>query len=1789
MSGVDHTTLSWVKKELDETLGQARNALEAFVEDPDDPTQLRFCITHLHQVSGTLQMVELYGASMLAEEMEALAAVLLEDPMKRRDEAYEVLMRAILQLPDYLERLQSGQRDIPIVLLPLVNDLRAAQGKNLLSENTLFNPDLSSLAALTEGGADLDDAPVRALAKSVRPRLQKGLLGWIRNLNRQQAVEEIGQVIAELEHASTLEPVVQLWWLAGGLAEALREEKLDPAISINLVLGQLDREIKRFIDEGELALAERPSVELAKNVLYYVALAKTGGERVDAVKACFNLDAALPKEDEIEEARAGISGRNIEVMQAVTIAVKEDITEVKDSLDLYVRSEQRDPAQLVAMADSLKRIADTLGMLGLGVPRKMVLEQRLAVDEMAQGGREVDDSAIMDVAGILLYVESSLEGDLQQQAEPEEAPEVGGLQLPQAEIAQIQNTVIGEAINNLSRAKEAITNFLEDSSELEPLQAVPLLMDQVQGALQVVSLPRVAELMRQANGYVARELVEAGRTPEMADQEALAEAISGIELYLEGVVERRPNPILLESVAERLERLGCQSAEAERVVEPVETVADEAEEPTPEAVASEAEQEIEPEVAESIPAEVTLDEVESAPLVDVEAEVEAEDKPSETVVAAAEEESSADFAFSDELDDEILDIFVEEAEEEYAEIKEQLPKWLANPDDEESLTTLRRSYHTLKGSGRLVGANLVGEFAWSMENLLNRVIDKTVDLSPAIAALLEAALKALPELLEQIKQGTKPQTDIKGLMARAEALSKPGAAEPIPVVEEAVAASPVATEATAESESEVPAMDPVLYEIFSKESSGHFAEIRRFIAECSAEEECKPTSELARALHTLHGSAHMAGSQVIADTTGRMEKCVNAMQEANAAVDQDAIELMAEVVRLSELVMQQLSKANPEFPDNSTLLTRIDGYTAAIVPVEPEVEARTAPSEAPVESVITPVAEEERFVEHVDLGEQDDELMEIFLEEADEIFESCESVMQEWHDAPESVAPVAALQREIHTLKGGARMANLVEIGDLSHSLEDLLTAIAEGRRAGTRESVEVLQRALDRLHTMLGQAKRREKVDAVDDLLAQLERLQRGESLAEAAESITAPEHEVETEAAEGTEHVVEEPTETAVETAAEVLEAQEPEAEEIAEAAEIAVEEVAEETVVEVAEEADKGDRAARTQQDVVRVRADLLDDMVNFAGEASIYRSRLEQQVGTLRFNLQEMTQTAVRLREQLRELDMETEAQIDSRVEQISHDKHAEFDPLEMDRYTHMQELSRGLSETANDMISIQHMLDNSTRESETLLLQQSRVNTELQEGLMSSRMLPFTGLVTRLRRLMRQTADTVGRQVGFFVKGAEVELDRKVLDRIVAPLEHMLRNAIAHGIEPAAERQASGKPQAGRVEISLAREGAEIVLRMRDDGRGIDVDQVRSKAIERGLMPKGAELTDHAIIQFILASGFSTAATVTQVSGRGVGMDVVSNEIKQLGGSLEIDSLKGEGTTFTIRMPLTLTVNRAIMVQISDENYAIPLTAVEGVTRMSSDDLAAYVEDESKSFDYGGRTYQVNQLAMMLGSRAASLHDGGKMLPILLVRSGNQRTAVQVDRLQGSREVVVKSVGPQLGSVPGVSGATILGDGSVVLILDVGALSRQESFEILMPEATSEAAAVGESSETTVMVVDDSITIRKVTTRLLERNHMRVFTAKDGIDAVAQLQDNRPDLFLLDVEMPRMDGFELATYIRNDSRLKDIPIIMITSRTGEKHRQRAFDIGVNRYLGKPYKEKELLENIGEVLELDHESA
>jgi len=1754
-----------VNEELMETIRNAHLALEDCVDGRGGSAALVRSGQLLHQINGVLKMTETYGAALLAEEMEAVCAYLANlRAGKGREDGLDALTRSMVQLPIYIERLIAGGRDIALVLLPMLNDLRAARGRPLLSEGTLLLLNLSPTTkpAGKEERETTGEDPL-VVATKLRPKFQLALLGWIQGGDVEKYLKTLSDVALALEKSANRDDMYQLWWVAGGVLESLQNGGLKTSVALKRLLGQIDRQMKLMIDEGIEAFDNHPVTDLMNNLLYYVARSSNAGERISEIRAAFNLVELLPGDEQVEQARESLSAPSVKLMKTVAAAIKEDLGRVKDVLDIYVRTGMNKSSELVPQLELLKKISDTLGVLGLGALRGDIESEIDRLRNVVAKTGAADEQTIIEIATTLLKVEDRLDQQLvhlivaKEPVPGEDEPE-----LPEEENAdyrQVAEAVMRESIINLARIKETFSQSLSSGRDSKGLDSVPALIRGIKAGLLMLNKTRAMEVVDRVGRLITLAL-KGGGPGRLTQKETdrLADAIVSIEYYMETVKAGRREPWYM-----------LDNAEACLVV------------------LRDLEQRLKKEEHLQVPIAQTM-----------------KIAKSDMDKFAAEQQAAADSAQgtavipmpviapdAEHLDPELLELFIEEAKEEIASVKRNLPKWQEAPEDMETLITVRRSFHTLKGSGRMVGAERIGEYCWSVEGLLNKLINRTLARTPPMVDFIVEAVAAVPELVEQLEVGTEPTSDISLLIARANAFAEgdPNAA--------------VLTIATSEREEKAEElegleMDPVLLDIFSKETAGHLQVIRDYVKACKGH---RPpfhvTDKLHRVCHTLHGSANMANVERGVAVAGALNRLVRRVYDYKVGFLQSGIDALRAATKAIETIVGDINQPDRKRSDFAVLIEHLNNLTNAIEPV--------TVTDIPIPAEDKVVKTEPPVVEQPFEAQDDAEIAAIFSEEAAELLGAADQALVDWFKKKDNREPVEELKRYLHTLKGGARMAGIVAMGDLSHELETLLIGLDDGRIAPSQEIDDVLQRSVDELHRMRDTVIAGKKVTAAVQLEKHLHQINAGEIVvadeAEAAarKRVEAPAEEV---GVPETGDTVSVEFTTEPEDVVSMVIVDTPLNEEVAEirkAKEIpdAVPEVAEEekkvamaspepAAAAGEDEAELADErpfpaqapaAEGGRQEFARIDPDLLEDLLNAAGEISIYHSRLSQQISSIEFHVDEFEQTVSRLREQLRKLEIETEAQImhSHQGTLVARD----FDPLEMDRYSNIQQLSRALAESANDMGSLKDLLQSLTSEAETLLVQQARVTTELQDGLMRTRMVPFKHHVARLTRLVRQAADESGKRAELAVEGASGELDRQVLDKMLPPFEHMMRNAVVHGIEKPEERQAAGKPATGRITIRLHREGAEMVIDVADDGAGLDVDAIRRKAYEKNMLKPDSKVSDQEIMELILTPGFSTAETVTQSAGRGVGMDVVANEVKKLGGSLKISSVTGQGTNFTVRLPFTLAITQALIVRTGDEIYALPLPTVEGVARIARADLETMLSQSEPSYEYGEETFRFRHLGMYLGGQSAKLPDDDSFVPVILVRAGEHSAALLTDEMLASREIVVKSVGPQLSSVRGISGATILGDGRIVLILDINALVRTGAPVVELKTA----APTPRDDRPLAMIVDDSITVRRVMERFLERNGMRVVTAKDGLDAVSQLQDHKPDIILLDIEMPRMDGYEFASHVRNDERFSDVPIIMITSRVGDKHRARAIELGVNDYLGKPYQDMELLEAIQRLLE------
>ncbi len=1921
----DYVALEWVKGDIAETLKQARSALDAYVET-SDAEAISECLACVHQVHGALQMVEFYGAALLAEEVEALALALQAGSVGQRDESIRLLQQALTQLPLYLDRVHSARRDLPLVVLPLLNDLRSARGESLLSETSLFSPQLLTIAALPDEALAQRAAPdLKEQLRQWHQLLQQALAGLLREDHGPSNLEDMARVFARLEALCQGAPLLPLWQVTSALVEGMLTGVIANSPALRSLLKASDKQLKRLLAQGIGGINQPAPDELLKSLLFYVAKVTRPTPRMQSLKERYGLDEALPDSAVVDAERARLAGPDRNAMGSVLGALCEELVRVKERLDLFVRSDRQHTSDLDALLAPLRQIADTLAVLGFGQPRKVIIDQLAVVLSLVQGQREPNDAVLMDVAGALLYVEATLAG-MVGTVEPESREES---RLPTTDLTQIHQLVIRESCQCLKQAKELVIDCIEADWDRQRLESLPELLSQVRGALAMIPLPRAASLMRGCTDYVDEQLMGNDAPPSEMQLAHFADVISSLEYYLERMLQ---DP---DAAGERVLELATQGLAALGYLP--------AEKPWRQAL-------VVPDGALS--AEVTPSQSQFDALASPTSRLNppALQRPGSLLPPPADEEP---------IDDELREVFLEETDE----VLEVLHRYLPNSADKTAQAEMRRAFHTLKGSGRMVRALVLAELAWAVENLLNRVLERSVTLGPDVQQVLDEAVALLPELIADFAIDDQRQRDeVDALAARAHALASGTPA---------LAAEP---------------HDPMLLEIFRNEAQSHLDSLNHFLQQAAEHVPLQVSDELQRALHTLKGSAYMAGVLPIAELARPLDHLTREYKAHRLPLDLDEVELLLEaeglfqrglrnlesdplapingaedlISRTQRLLDQQLEalldvriKRDPQLIANflaqgmdilldaESLLRRwqqhpgdrqeltalldelttlgegahvadlyaIDALCEALLDLYGAVEESSlavserffheaeqahealismldqlaagqeiSPAPARVQALrelldeaLDPSAtgliksDGSRALSIAELGAatqqldhqkaMDDEIVEIFLEEAVDILDSAGQSLKRWLLEPDNAAPLSSLQRDLHTLKGGARMAEIEPIGDLAHELECLYEGLVDRRYSYSAELSHVLMASHERLALQLEELHHHQPLSDSDELIARVRALRQGSApaapvaappasgadpelldifLEEAADILDSSSaalsrwqaepgnrQEVETllrdlHTLKGGARMVEiapigdlaHELEFLYEGLSAGLLAPSPELfallqgchdrlaqmiDAVADGLPVGsvdklIERIkslvhpSDEPVTPLALPAGKAEAVVDPMADMVKISAELLDDLVNLAGETSIFRGRIEQQVNDARIALTEVETTIERMRDQLRRLDTETQGRILSRqqaeAERLGYE---DFDPLEMDRHSQLQQLSRALSESASDLLDLKDTLERRNEDAHDLLQQQARINTELQEGLMRTRMVPFERMLPRLKRIVRQVAGELGKDVEFIVGNAEGEMDRNVLERMAAPLEHMLRNAVDHGLESRDARLLAGKPEKGRITLDLTHEGGDIVFDMRDDGAGVPLEAVRRKAIKRGLLDPNQEISDRDVLQFILQPGFSTAEKITQISGRGVGMDVVHEEVRQLGGSMFIDSTPGMGVHFRIRLPFTVSVNRALMVQCADDQYAIPLNTIEGLVRVLPHELAGHYQQDPPRYEYAGQRYELFYLGDLLHTVSRpKLLGQYQPVPVLLVQCNERRVAIHVDAMAGTREIVVKGLGPQFAGVQGLSGATILGDGRVVLIIDL--LAHIRARPAALPAQSVDAPLILndplKKRPLLVLVVDDSVTVRKVTSRLLERNGMNVLTAKDGIDALAVLEEHSPDLMLLDIEMPRMDGFEVATQVRNDPRLMRLPIIMITSRTGQKHRDRAMAIGVNDYLGKPYQESVLLESI-----------
>ena len=1049
------------------------------------------------------------------------------------------------------------------------------------------------------------------------------------------------------------------------------------------------------------------------------------------------------------------------------------------------------------------------------------------------------------------------------------------------------------------------------------------------------------------------------------------------------------------------------------------------------------------------------------------------------------------------------------------------------------------------------------------------------------------------------------------LVAEAPAAPEPVAAEPAMAPTAAGQADTAAVQTSATPAQPAPGthesqvrigerlIDAELFEIFNAEAAQSRVRMNEDWSSWQASDALRAPESLVRTLHTLVGTTRHVGLVQVRGIAASLEKLLLKQRETSvelpAAMKASMQAAIGVVDRmLGEFAARIEPAADPETAARmEALLAGWDAEIAAAAqPQKPAAPAEEKPREMRGEDLLKKAAEvlgaarreaqEKRDPLAGLVDEIDPDLGPVFFEEAEELMPQVDNNLREWRERPADGSMPAALMRLFHTIKGSARMAGAMRFGQMIHELETQVEeALAQPPvQPATIEAVlSGYDQAVSAYEVMLHPELAEQRAAEASTLKQQCSAAAGAAHAAmdDGADASATAASPAAAAGAAGEALATGEAVPVCALAAAAAAKAAAARAAVEAAAARTADEHQLAETGTGALPDAVMAGAAANpaaAAQHVIRVRADLLDRMVAEAGEVAIARARLDSEMSLIRSAINELTENVNRLRLQLREIEIQADNQIQAKIAH-SNETETEFDPLEFDRYTRFQEVTRMLAESVNDVSTVQQNALRALDAAMQDLARQGQVSRSLQQSLMRVRMVAFSTINDRLYRVVRQAGKDTGKRVTLEIKGGQAEIDRNVLDRMAGPIEHILRNSVAHGVEDAARRATVGKPEVGELTIEVSQDGNEVIMRFLDDGAGLDYPRIEARARERGLIAPEHQPTERELAQMIFAPGFSTAKQVTALAGRGVGMDVVRAEVAGLGGRIDVDSTAGKGSCFTVHLPVSLAVTQVVLLEIEGGKFAVQSALVEQIVQMKPEALTeAYQAGRVEVAGERVPFYFLGSLLEIPGVKPSAQ----RVAPVVVLRAGATRIALHVDTVVPNQEVVIKHIGPQLARLAGVAGATVLGNGDIVLILNPVQLAMARVAGQLGKVKAATFSASELQTAATVMVVDDSVTVRKVTQRLLVREGYNVLLAKDGVDALRQMQEVIPDVMLVDIEMPRMDGFDLTKNVREHADYANVPIIMITSRTADKHRNHALSLGVDVFLGKPFSEDELLRHV-----------
>ena len=1882
--------LAWVLDELRKSLDGATKALRRFVRDAElargsdlaelDASQLRIARQQLHQAVGALEMVGLGAPAKVLRAMEALAQKFVQRPELCSDDAANKVERASFALTEYLEGVLKGKTASPVALFPQYRDVL-----ELVGGDRVHPADLWPLEWRWIDVPLATSVPALAYGPGIRSRVDQAVLKVVRSGDTQSAHVMTGISLGLAQASGQLEPRV-FWKISAAFFEALGGGLCPSDVFVKRTASRIIAQYTTLA-RGEPAVIDR----LAQDLLFYCAQAvptpASNTPALVAVRQAYGLtrtkpfDYATPQFGRFDPALLVQARKRIGTATETWAALAGgDTNRLKAALD-----------QFGAVAESMMKLHPESSELARALTR--------VVESVVRFGEPPTAPVAMEVATSVLYLEAAYDdldptesrmaarsARLAQRldhvltgAQPE--PLEGWMEDLYRRVSdrQTMGSVVDELRTTLGQVEKSLDQFFRNPQDRVPLHEVPSQLAQMRGVFSVLGLDQASLAALRMRDSVEKFLVDQidVRSAGIGIFEKLGNSLGAMGFLIDMLSYQR-------ALAKKLFIYDEEAGELSPVMGRDKVAMDES-------------------AARQAAALVTASQAESTPVAapPVVPEPIAQAQPVPEVGAAAAVSAPAQVPVAPEEDDaEMRDIFLEEAREVVQTGLQALKALAASADSLGEQTTLRRAFHTLKGSSRMVGLTEFGEAAWALEQLANTWLAEQKPASEDLLVLCDDAMHQFGRWVEDIASGASTPWSAQPFRKAADglrldnqrvALEAPGAplvavapavkaapepaaaplalelpqvsvaaaraapdfeatqmfdaqpvapeparpefpptrtfdSEPLPAAaqpepqgldmddfdfgdlaagepvssvpepaedlapdtvqpaEDAVAYVEDVSAAAGTPEPAVPAPDTIddqtkvigslrigipLYNVYLNEADEWSRRLLTELSEWELELHQPVADSTVGLAHSLAGSSATVGFMALSDVARLLEQALQHVQLHGQGVPEHArlFNLAAEEIRrlLHQFAAGFLKEPDPavarslqtiletQFPNVEAELPEREAEPASAVDAyasgseEPATQA-AAPEVAEIQDVSVPAAPVSRLAPQFEAGaaplipaadEETDavdaldvDLFPIFEEEAADLFPQLGGALRQWAARPDNLGARNESLRVLHTLKGSSRLAGAMRLGEMTHRMESAIEALgSESFQSSQIEPMlarfDALQAIFDGLRTLA-----RETHQPVE------RPAEAQETAAGAAAPVAAaPSHPILDRRARG--------------RAAGALAP------------------------------------ARQAGGQTLRVSAQLLDRLVNQAGEVIITRSRLDGRLGQMRASLRELSGNLDRLREQLREIELQSESQMQSRMAQTK-DHAQDFDPLEFDRFTRVQELTRIMAESVADVATVQRNLQRTMEGTEDDLIAQARQARELQRDLLRTRMVEFEGISERLYGVVRQAAKDAGKQVKLDIVGGSMDLDRSVLERMAPAFEHMLRNAVAHGIEDPEQRIVAGKPQVGSITIALRHEGNDVSVEFQDDGVGLDLQRIYDKAVASGLVGPGTVLGNAEIANLIFAPGFSTAEKITELSGRGIGLDVVRSEVDALGGRIETSGTLGVGTTFKLVVPLTTAVTQVVMLRMGELTVGVPSNLVEIVKRVP----AAEVEQayQSNSFSHGGEQIPFYWSGALLQASALSHEPAARHRAVVVFRSAGRRVAVHVDEVLGNQEVVVKNLGPQLSRVPGLTGMSVLASGAVVLIYNPVALATVYGEAALQMQKEARQVPSGQSAQDRraasqmalsavqtplVLVVDDSITVRRVTQRLLKREGYRVVLANDGLQALERLQEERPAVVLSDIEMPRMDGFDLARNIRGDARLRDLPIIMITSRIAEKHREHARELGVDHYLGKPYSEEELL--------------